>query len=237
MRVLVTRPQESAARTAGLLEERGHEPVLLPLFRAEHDVAAASSATDHPASALIVTSAEAIRAIAAANTLPASFLSLPVFAVGGKTADAARKAGFARAIAANGDGAALADLIAAHLTNASKTPLLYLAGEPRSPALEEALDRLDLPARTVTVYRMQPIDYSFAELNAVFAAPIDAVLLYSYETARRFFALLDGLDGTPGIAARFLCLSAKVAEAVPPVYANRINVAKTPSEHSLLALL
>ena len=38
MRVLVLRPEPAASRTAGRLAALGHEAVLLPLTKAEHDV-------------------------------------------------------------------------------------------------------------------------------------------------------------------------------------------------------
>ena len=97
MRLLVTRPEPDATRQAELLAARGHEPVLAPLLAIE-------SATNVPieldgAQALIVTSRNALRALASHRDV-AALLQLPLFAVGEATAKAATELGFTTVIAA-----------------------------------------------------------------------------------------------------------------------------------------
>lgn len=240
MRVLVTRPRIAAEKTVNRLEALGHEPVALALFEPVHDLDAVSKSAIEPASGLVLTSSEAIRALETIGKLPEDFLALPVFAVGEKTAEAAQNLGFASIKIAEGDGKALAGLIVqSHQKNS--TPLLYLAGEPRSPALEEALSAHDIAIKIITAYRMQALEITAAEIRALFFRPVDAILLYSQMSAKRFFALATMLE--PGELqaalgnANFLCLSPAIANIVPRHFAAAVRIAQKPSETSLFELL
>lgn len=233
MRVLVTRPQPAAARTAAKLAALGHEPVLLPLSRAVHDRAAAAAALCEPFSAVAVTSAEAAGLLGDALSARQR-ADIPVYAVGRASADAVRAAGFGRVATAGGDGRDLAGLILREKPDFSAGPLLYLAGDPRAPGFESRLREAGVPFRTVECYRMEPRVPAAAEIGrALLSPPPDAVLLYSRETAARFFALVP--ERFP--AARMLCMSRNVAAAVPARFAAGVAVAASPDEESLLALL
>ncbi len=73
----------------------------------------------------------------------------------------------------------------------SKPDLLYLAGEPRSPRLEQELAAARFPLKVIVCYRMKPVDLRGEKLQAAFQQQPEAVLLYSTETARRFFELSE----------------------------------------------
>jgi uroporphyrinogen-III synthase len=233
MRVLVTRPAISAGRTGQRLAALGHEPLLLPLFRAEHDaagVALARAAKD--IGSIIVTSAEAIRALGRAEELA----GIPVFAVGQKTAKAALDAGFSAVETAGADGAALARYLCRRFPDGTGPNLLYLTGEPRTPQLEQTLVAARFRIMPAVCYRMQPVDIAGDELQSLFQTAPDAVLLYSSETARRFF------DAAGSVVRqheemKILCLSAAVAEAVPAEIRNPVRWAATPDEDALFELL
>src|SRR6266852_5489984 len=123
MRIALTRPQEDSERTATALRVRGHEVLVAPLMRVE------PVAIDLRANwgGVIITSANAATAIAAHPVRDALF-ALPVFAVGRRSADAARQAGFADVTTAGGDVRDLMRIITARRADAV-APLLYLAGE------------------------------------------------------------------------------------------------------------
>lgn len=236
MRVLVTRPQEKAERTCARLAAMGHEAFSLPLFRPAHfdDVVKAALAARHWR-ALAVTSAEALENVEASRDAP-GFRDLPVFAVGRKTADAARAAGFTQVIDGGGDGERLAETIAA-FPPSGDGPLLYLAGDPRAPFFEEALRRLDVAFETVTAYAMRPVADLPVDAVLEEARP-EAVLLYSAAAAARFFALVPAqLLARHGLNPLFLCLSAKVAASVPACLSASVRIAGAPDEEGLLALL
>ena len=129
MRLVVTRPQADSERTAAALRARGHDVLVAPLMRVEPVAADISGGWG----GVIITSANAPGAIAG-NPARAALVKLPLFAVGRRSADAARQAGFANVTSAGGDVRDLVQLIAERHADAS-APLLYLAGEDRAADL------------------------------------------------------------------------------------------------------
>ncbi|MDO9416537.1 uroporphyrinogen-III synthase [Pararhizobium sp.] len=234
-RVLVTRPQPAAARTAAKLASLGHQPIVLPLAEALHDLSAARDGLAQNPKAIALTSAEAIRVLAKLGTGLQPFLATPLFAVGTATAEAARSLGFKTVLTGPGTGEGLARLV----LKKTPAPLLYLAGTPRSSGFEEALI---LVGRQITIrecYKMIDIDHPPGTLETIFAgSPPYAVLLYSPETARRFFSL-DVLKESPQKleSTRLLCISDAVARVVPSAFDSAISVSLNPDEASLLGLL
>lgn len=246
MRVLVTRPEPSAAATAEKLIRLGHQPVLFPLTRAKHDSAALRGAllgrTDAGNTSLVVTSAQALRALSGLPELAAPHLTRPIYAVGKATAQAARDLGFRDVRTGTGTGAGLADLILRDLAGSDiggvgQAHLLYLAGHPRSPDLENALENRGLPIGIVEAYRMEPITHPAGTLAAALRHPAtDTVLLYSREAARLFADHLRHEAIAPSDLT-FLCLSQAVADAIPLELRSNIKIASHPEEEALLALL
>ena len=102
MRVLVTRSTDDAARTAKKLAARGHEALLAPVTRI---VPTGNPMPRDPYDALIVTSAHAEAALASLDR------SKPIFAVGERTAEPVRAAGFVNVTVAEGDALSLVRLI------------------------------------------------------------------------------------------------------------------------------
>ncbi|MDQ0456639.1 uroporphyrinogen-III synthase [Rhizobium paknamense] len=235
MRVLVTRAETAAQETLRRLARDGHEAVLLPLAAPRHDPEAALEALRQKPDRLAVTSAESLRCLAELGAALAPFLALPVYAVGEATAQAARSLGFRQVQASAGDGAALA----ADLAALPPAKLIYLAGQPRAETLEAGLKDHGIPFELREIYRMEDIAYPPALLHKrLEGGPIDAVLLYSAETARRFLHLpLDRMDGSVFEKTRFLCISDKVGQALQSLAKDRVFVAREPNETSLLSLL
>jgi uroporphyrinogen-III synthase len=226
MRIVVTRPQADGERTATVLEALGHEVLVAPLMRIE-PIAVALAGTW---SAIVITSANALQAAAAPE-----LESLPVFAVGPRTAEAARQAGFAVVSAANGDTKDLVRLIAARSAGA-KAPLLYLAGEDRAGDLVAELATQGIRAQMKIVYRAVAEPFPTVLAAALDAGDVDAVLHFSRRSAELFIqgAKASGVAG-PAEDVRHLCLSAQVAE--PLAGASRIAIAPRPEETALIALL
>jgi uroporphyrinogen-III synthase len=236
MRVLVTRPLPAAEATARRLEAAGHQPILLPLMRAKHLTAVATAALEQPFAAIVLTSAEAVRVLAALGNKMEKHLKTPCFCVGEATARAAGELGFTDIRVGDGTGEALAGLIVSAGT-LPKQPLLYLTGSPRSDGLERTLRQHGVEHRAVECYRMEPIAHAPGALHDLAqAGRPDAVLLYSRETARRLTTLLSeaGLDAA-SFAPRYLCLSAAVAGALPGNVMSQI--AAKPDEENLFRLL
>lgn len=234
MRVIVTRPEHSAARTAARLTSLGHEPVLFPLTRPQHHPHAAARALEEPHAALAVTSAEALRALETIGTLPRPVLATPLFAVGKATGRAAQDLGFIDVRIGPGNGRGLAAMIGAEpLTGV----VLYLAGTPRSPAFEADLTASGTMFRTTEVYEMLACGYSAAGLEQRLLDSVpDAVLLYSAEAARIFFDLL-----APHLSAlarlRIFAISDSVKASTPSELHHNVTVAARPDEEALFDLL
>src|SRR4051812_25250109 len=102
MRLLVTRPEPDATRTAQVLRAQGHEVLVAPLLSTQTIEAEFAG----PYAAVLMTSANAARALSE-HPRAAELSELPAFTVGARSAEAARAAGFAEVVSADG---ALADL-------------------------------------------------------------------------------------------------------------------------------
>src|SRR4026209_2314916 len=228
MRVVVTRPQTDSERTAVALEALGHEVLVAPLMRIE-PVAVDLAGTW---SAIVITSANALQAVPATAD---GVKTLPVFAVGDRSAEAARQAGFAEVSSANGDIKDLVRLVAARAVGA-KAPLLYLAGEDRSGDLVPQLAAHGIDAEMKVVYRIPAEVFPPVRAAALESGDVVPVLLFSRRSAELFVegARSSGVAG-PAEDVRHLCLSAQVAE--PLAGASRIAVAVRPEEVALIALL
>ena len=228
MRVVVTRPQADSERTAVALEALGHEVLVAPLMRIE-PVAVDLAGTW---SAIVITSANALQAVPATA---GGVKPLPVFAVGDRSAEAARRAGFAEVSSANGDIKDLVRLVAARAVGA-KAPLLYLAGEDRAGDLVAQLAARGIEAEMKVVYRIVAEVFPPVLAAALESGDVDAVLHFSRRSAELFVegARASGVGG-PAEDVRHLCLSPQVAE--PLTGASRIAVAARPEEAALIALL
>lgn len=131
----------AAERTAAELRKRGHQPVLLPLMRAEHRLDGLRQGPLPQTAALAVTAPRpSERWPGCPEDDRSRYLHLPLFAVGEATATAARDLGFIKVEAGGGDGEALARRLLAAVSGDTAHPILYLAGTPRSPEFEQNLE-------------------------------------------------------------------------------------------------
>lgn len=208
MRLLLTRPRADASAEA--LRGHGHDVTMLPLLAFdpvpwEHRGA--------PPEAIMLTSPQAARA--AGGAWP-----VPVYAVGGATAAAARDAGFADVRDGGGTVQALVDRAAA----AGIGQMLHLAGADRTAFVVPAGLRID----TVIVYR--------ARLLPMHALPdTDFVLLYSARTAAHFAAECARL-AVPRATVALAVFSPAIALAAGPGW-RHVIIAAAPNEQALLAAI
>ena len=233
VRLLVPRPEPDGERTAAVLRTRGHDVLLAALLRVE--AVAVADLGDGPWAGVVITSANAARAVAS-HPRRAELVKLPLFAVGRRSAEAARAAGFGEVPSADGDARDLLRLLAAR---AARAPLLHLAGEDRAVDLAAELAAHGVPVRTVAVYRTVKAAAFPAPVRAALAAgQLDGVLHFSRRSAEAFVecARLAGvLDRA--LALSHDCLSPQVAEPLAAAGATRIAIAPHPDEAALLALM
>jgi uroporphyrinogen-III synthase len=235
VRLLVTRPEPDCERTAALLRRRGHQVLQQALLRVQ-PVADAEFGPG-PWAAVLFTSANAVRAVAAHRRF-SELAGLPAYTVGERTRAAAAAIGFAPVMSADGDVEALAQLIAARPPETGQ-PLLYCAGEDLARDLAGVLRARGLRVETACVYRaVEAADFS-PEVRAAFAGhAIDAVLHYSARTAGAFVAAATAAGIRDlSIQARHLCLSPQVAAPLAAAGAAAIDVASEPNEQALFALI
>jgi uroporphyrinogen-III synthase len=233
VRVLVTRPEPGAAATASRLAAAGFEPVVLPLT-GTRPLEPAEAADADAFDAVVATSGAALRH--APPELLRRLCHLPLFAVGERTAEAARAAGFAQATSAGGDSLTLAGHVARSLPAGSR--LAYLCGRVRTGSLAERLRREGFAVTVVETYDTLPVERSGEEVaEALSGRPVDAVLLYSANVAVLFARLLAARETGPLLRqARLLCISRRTAQALPQPAQDRAEIAATPDEAALLAL-
>ena len=215
------------------LRVRGHEAIVAPLLTIEYFPDAALG--DRPWSAILVTSANAARAIAAHRRRD-ELLRVAVLAVGRQSAQQLRAEGFADVSSAEGDVDDLAALVAARLKPPAR--LLYLAGEERAGDLAGVLRAKNFHVDTVVVYRAVVAQTLPEEAAAALAAGIHGVLHYSRRSAEAFVSAARKarvLEAALGKPVHF-CLSAKVAEPLQEAGAADVRIAAQPDEAALMSL-
>lgn len=238
MRVLVTRPEFDAARTAEKLVARGHQVLCDPVIAIEPLV---QNIPQGDFAALVFTSANAVRVAAAFKTLD-PYRKLPVFTVGTHTAEVAREHGFADVATASGDVHMLANLLLAELRGQQQLGvplhLLHLSGEDRAGDLAGVLSNTGIRIDTVTIYRARAAKSLQPQtVDAFRTDKIGAVLHYSERSAAIFVQLVQAARITDEVvAARHFCLSQAIATPLQ-LFGVHPVVAVAPHEDALLELL
>ncbi|MGP0088629.1 MAG: uroporphyrinogen-III synthase [Xanthobacteraceae bacterium] len=235
MRLLVTRPEPDCARTAALLRERGHDVIAAPLLRIEP--IADADFGQGPFGGVVITSANAARWLAS-HPRRHEVIGLPVFAVGKRSAEAARAAGFSAVISADQDVRALGPLITQH-QRADAAPLLYVAALDRSGDLAGDLAALGIVVKTTVAYRAVKAEaLPDVARQALTAGALEGVLHLSRRSAE---AYLDCCRNAgllrQGLAPMHYCLSSQVAEPLVSAGAVHTRIAARPEETALLDLL
>ena len=203
MRVLITRPEREATALATALIERGHAPVIAPLFRLEilrppPEFAEALAACQ----TVLLTSANGARALAEANEQRGK----PIIAVGDTTASTAEGLGFAAVVSAAGDGPALAKLVRRGL-DPKKGPLVHVSGADVALDLSETLAPDGFEVRRFALYDAREESALPESARAALEArALDAATFLSPRAASVFAKLVgdaglaDSLRGVTAIA-------------------------------------
>lgn len=232
MRLLVTRPRDDAEALAGMLSALGHVPILAPVMSVR-TIGGPPLPLDG-VQAMLATSANGVRAVAART----GRRDVTLFAVGPQTADAARMAGFARVVSADGDAAALVETIAKS-ANPGNGKLLHAAGAETAGRVQQSLQARGFSVETAVLYEAVPAEALAPEaLEALRGGTADGVVLFSPRSARIFAALVAaaGLGSACAKLAAF-CISTATASALAPLAFGRVVIAAEPNQAAMLALL
>lgn len=225
--VLVTRSEPGATRTIARLNDRGIAAVNAATAR----IAFHPDAPDFSGIAcLAFTSPNGVTAFTGA----VSRRDLPVMAVGAVTAAKARAEGFEDVTSADGDGAALARLIASAPPDG---PVLHVTGADRGFDLAAALVSQGVKARTAVLY--EAVETGPLDAEAVEALKAGGLILVHSPLGAARFAGKIAEAGLAGALARcdVAAMSAKAGAPLKQAGARRVLSAETPDEDALFLLL
>ncbi len=212
----------------------GHDVLVAPLLTFE-PIRDAKLGTESWAGVLL-TSANAARALAQ-HAQFAALKDLPLLTVGDRTAETARKLGFADVASAAGNVSNVARAAVGQF-GGMRTPLLYAAAEDHAANLAEMLASQNLRVRTVAVYRMaKAVAFPPNVSVALDTGNVDGVLHYSPRSAEAYLACATGALREAALAPAHYCLSAEVAKPLVAAGTQRASVALRPDEGSLFDLL
>jgi len=233
VRLLLTRPEPDAQRTAAALRQRGHTVIIAPLMRIE--LLSNAEIGVESWAAILITSAHAAHAI---TTHPRrkTLAGVPVLAVGDRSAQAMREGGFADVSSADGGVGDLARLVSERIRPGSS--LLYLAGAERSGDLAAKLGGRNFAVQTIVVYRAVAAAHLPVTATDALAQDIEGVLHFSRRTAEAYVsAARSGGLLEKALRPAHFCLSAQIAEPLAQAGAGTILVAQRPVEAALIELL
>jgi uroporphyrinogen-III synthase len=231
--MLVTRPEPDASETVVRLGALGIEGMACPLL--VHQTLPASLPEADGFAAMALTSTNALRALRERGVLE-RYLKLPVYAVGSRTAAAARSLGFRQVThAAGGNFTALAELLAHAPLDG---PIFYPGARELAGDLAKTLAPFGRMVITAEVYAMNPVETLPLTAAGGFASgSIGAVLLYSKRTAETFVRLAEPhIDRLERRQLGMLCLSEAVAAPLFDAHFVRVCLAEHPSEPAMMSL-
>ena len=188
MRVLIIRPEREATALAAALAERGHTPVIAPLFRLEflHPPAEFSAALA-ACQAVLLTSANGARAFAEASAQRGR----PILAVGDTTASTAEGLGFSDVVSASGDFSALADLVRQRL-DPKDGPLVHVAGRDVAFDFADVLEPAGFEVKRFTLYdAREETTLPESARAALEARALDAITFFSPRAASVFASMVE----------------------------------------------
>lgn len=234
---LVTRPEPDASALALRLAEMGWGAVLSPALRLAR-LDRASPGDWRAVDAALFTSprgAELAAADLACSTdavagLDARAAEIPAYAVGDRTAETLRAAGFRQVRSAGRDAAALLALV--RRSEPAGARLLLYRGRDMASDVAGALRAAGFPMTERALYAMEPVALSTAAAAAFAADRVDAALFFSARTAEIF-----AREAPPAGRAAAVCNSERTARALPEGLFSRVGVADEPSLESTLARL
>ncbi len=230
MRILVTRAEPEASRTAEALRAAGHEPIVAPLMAI---VPVPAKLPAEHVQAVALTSANAARSTAAQPEL-APLMAVTAFPVGERTAAAARDAGFRKIVQPAGDGQALVRRVAETCKPADGL-VAHLGGRDLAVDVAALLREKGFQAERLVVYEARAADdLPEPAADALREGRVDAVLLYSARSASLLLALVEkaGLDAALRQMA-VAAMSEAVAEPLRQAGHSRIAVAEVSDEAGL----
>jgi uroporphyrinogen-III synthase len=232
MRVLITRPSQDAEAFAERLHGHGIESLIEPMLTIHHLPGAGLNLAE--VQALLVTSANGVRALAAADDERAS----PLLAVGDATAAAARGEGFTDVTSADGDVDDLVKLVQDRL-DTSAGALVHAGGSAVTGDLVGQLGAAGFEIRRAVIYEARAsAGLSPACQRALAEGSLDGAVFFSPRSASTFVRLLSMADSADRAAAlQAFCLSDAVVAAAAEISWRGVHVSGRPDVETMIDLL
>lgn len=215
-----------AQQTALAVADLGFEPIVLPaaiLKPTENQISAENI------QAFLVTSPNAP---ILAKILPEMY-SIPVYAVGDRTAKACEDLGFMNVISAGGDASALAVLVADRLSPKNGA-LLHLRGNEVAGDVKGLLEACGFKVQSITVYETIENPKFKRELPEILLQNHGIILFHSPKGALRFLESFNKAELKNWTA---IAISKAAAIPIENLGFKETKIAKMPNEDSLLAAI
>ena len=231
---LLTRPRPDSETLAALLQDRGVKSLIEPVINI-HPLDDILLPDLDKMQALLLTSANGVRALAQLLGLPPEARHIALLAVGAASAGAARQLGFQNVVSAGGNVDSLVALARARL-NPARGPLLHVAGTKVAGDLAAMLESHGFYVQRERIYEARARAQLSPEAQyALTDSQIDMVLFFSPRSARTFAKLSCAAAVDSALAqVTAICLSAAVAEAASGVTWRRVRIARKPEKAALL---
>lgn len=227
MTIWLTRPRDDSAALATALAAKNLRSIIAPVL--EIQPLPVSLPTTMP-DAILLTSRHA------AHALPIAWAQLPVYCVGAATAEAAQAAGYRHLCVGAGDMLALLPELADALRGQS---LFYLSGEDISVDVAALLAAQQVEVQRAIAYRASAAEQLPPLIrDALEADQLRSVVFFSARTARITEQLLRAANLTHlANTLTAYCLSLTVAQAAATLPWRRLQVAHTPTNEAMLAMM
>lgn len=238
--IVITRPEPGLGETLAAVEQAGWQGYASPALVVQPRVmdSGAVSGQARRVAALLLTSGQAVAAVVQALPMGIN-LAVPVFAVGARTAERARAAGFTQVCSADGDALALAALLSQRI--APKAGALLLAcGAGQGGALAAALRADGFRVLRRVAYETRPARCLPPEVaRALMAGRIEVVAFFSAQSARSWLhGLRDSALRATAVKTVALVLSPAIEKTVRALgWQGPVIVAARPDAASMLAAL
>ena len=231
---LLTRPRPDSETLAALLRDRGVGSLIEPVINI-HPLDDIQLPDLNKMQALLLTSANGVRALAQLLGPPPEARHIALLAVGAASAGAARQLGFQNVVSAGGNVDSLVALARARL-NPARGPLLHVAGTKVAGDLAAILESHGFYVQRERIYEARARAQLSPEAQyALTDSQIDMVLFFSPRSARTFAKLSCAAAVDSALAqVTAICLSAAVAEAASGVTWRRVRIAREPEKAALL---
>ncbi len=234
MRVLITRAEPAASRTAQKLEAFGHTPIVCPIFEL---VDLGGPDPDQNSTNYIFTSANAVEVLLKRNWTPGD-TSATAWCVGTKTETAAKVLGFQNTVVASGGGAKLAEKI----TNTKavfEEPFIYPTTPDRSFNIQQALSASGIKVETVDIYRTAKVMSENSRIASFFSkSDRSAIMIYSERSASHLISLLKDIINPNDVnRASVISISKSAANMMLNYGWEGVYVSERPDEASMISRL